>query len=112
MDTHLQRLLNLCFVLCDRNYEAIKAAGPYACFAIDIALLIWLGKKDHLLNRLQQTHHVPEVGVGGIGNFDIEPPARPCFPPISRRKPAMDEAINFRTPSNETAKIAKDPSKS
>jgi len=35
--------------------------------------LIWLGKKDYLLNRFQKTHHIPEVCVGAIGNFDIAP---------------------------------------
>ena len=72
-DTHLQRLLNLCFVLSDRNYAAIKAAGPYAGCTMNIAVVIWHSKKDYFLNRLQQTHHIPEVCVSGIGNFDIEP---------------------------------------
>ena len=50
-NTHLQRFLNLGFVLCHHNYAAIKAAGPYACFAIDISSVIWQGKKDYFLNR-------------------------------------------------------------
>ena len=71
-DTHLQGLLNLCFVLSDRNNAAIKAAGPYAGCTMNIAVVIWNSKKDCFLNRLQQTHHIPEVCVSGIGNFDIE----------------------------------------
>ena len=73
MFAHLQRPLNLSLVLCDRNWAAIKAAGPYVCCAIDIAVVIWRGKKDYFLNRFQQTHHILGVCVGAIGNFDIEP---------------------------------------
>ena len=72
-DAHLQRLLNLCLGLCKRNYAAIKAASPYSRCAIGIAVVIWHGKKNYFLSRFQQTRHIPEVCVGGISNFDIEP---------------------------------------
>ena len=60
-------------MLFDRNYALIKATGRYACLSIDIAAVILHGKKDYFLNWFQQTHQIPEVSVGGIGNFDIEP---------------------------------------
>ena len=73
MFAHLQRPLNLSLVLCDRNWAAIKAAGPYVCCAIDIAVVIWHGKKDYFLNRFQQTHHIPEVVSVALATLKLNP---------------------------------------